>query len=224
MRRENAFIRLLLMPLALLYRLATEVRNMLFDLKIIPSESFPVPVICIGNIAAGGTGKTPFTEHLVRLFKAHYRVAVLSRGYKRETKGFVLAGENSTVRDVGDEACQVKRKFPGIIVAVDANRRRGIRHLLALPVGERPEVILLDDAMQHRHILPSLTIMLTAYDALYYDDYILPVGNLRESARAVYRADIVVVTKCRKDIKPIELASLRKTCPSWPISTCTFQV
>jgi tetraacyldisaccharide 4'-kinase len=198
------------MPFALIYRLVTDVRNILFDLKIIPSNSFPVPVICIGNISAGGTGKTPFTEHLIRLLKKQYRVAVLSRGYKRGTKGFLLAKENSTARDVGDESCQIKCKFPDIIVAVDANRRRGIRHLLALPAKERPEVILLDDAMQHRYVLPSLTIMLTEYDSLYYDDYLLPAGNLRESVHAVSRADIIVVTKCRKDIKPIELRLVEK--------------
>lgn len=183
---------------------------MLFDLKILPSESFPVPVICIGNISAGGTGKTPFTEYLIRLLKGQYRVAVLSRGYKRETKGFVLAKENSTARDIGDESCQIKHKFPHVIVAVDANRRRGIRRLLALSANERPNIILLDDAMQHRFVLPSLTIMLTEYSSIYYHDHLLPAGNLRESVHAVYRADIIVVTKCRKDIKPIELRLIEK--------------
>ena len=210
MRRKNAILCLLLLPFALAYRLATEVRNMLFDLHILPSERFPAPVICVGNISAGGTGKTPFTEYLIRLLKKQYRVAVLSRGYKRETKGFVIAAENGSARETGDESCQIKRKFPDVIVAVDANRRRGIRRLLALPAGDRPEVILLDDAMQHRYVLPSLTIMLTEYGALYYDDYMLPVGNLRESAYAVSRADIVVVTKCGKDIKPIALRIVEK--------------
>ncbi|MDR2776002.1 MAG: tetraacyldisaccharide 4'-kinase [Tannerella sp.] len=210
MRRRTAFIRLLLMPFALIYRLATDIRNMLFDMNILPSESFPVPVICIGNISAGGTGKTPFTEYLIRLLGKQYRVAVLSRGYKRETKGFVLAKENSTAKDIGDESRQIKHKFPDITVAADTNRRRGIRCLLALPANERPNVILLDDAMQHRFVLPSLTIMLTDYNSLYYNDYPLPAGYLRESVRAVYRADIVVVTKCRKDIKPIELRLIEK--------------
>jgi tetraacyldisaccharide 4'-kinase len=201
---------MLLMPFALIYRLVTDVRNMLFDLNILPAENFPVPVICIGNISAGGTGKTPFTEYLIRLLREQYRVAVLSRGYKRETKGFVLAKENSTAQDIGDESCQIKHKFPNIIVAVDTNRRRGIRRLLALPANERPNVILLDDAMQHRFVLPSLTIMLTEYSSLYYNDHLLPAGNLRESVHAVYRADIIVVTKCRKDIKPIELRLIEK--------------
>jgi tetraacyldisaccharide 4'-kinase len=210
MKRRNAFIRLLLTPFALIYRLVTDVRNMLFDLNILPSERFPVPVICIGNISVGGTGKTPFTEYLIRLLRKQYRVAVLSRGYKRETKGFVFAKENSTAQDIGDESCQIKHKFPNITVAVDANRRRGIRRLLALPASERPNVIVLDDAMQHRFVLPSLTIMLTEYGSLYYNDYLLPAGDLRESVHAVYRADIIVVTKCRGNIKPIELRLIEK--------------
>jgi tetraacyldisaccharide 4'-kinase len=186
-------------------------RNMLFDLNILPSERFPAPVICIGNIAAGGTGKTPFTEYLIRLLTKQYRVAVLSRGYRRETAGFVLAKENCTAQDVGDESCQIKRKFPDVIVAADADRRHGVRSLLALPATERPNVILLDDAMQHRYLLPSLTIMLTEYDNLYYNDMLLPAGNLRETRQAVYRADIVVVTKCRENIKPIDLRLMEKS-------------
>jgi tetraacyldisaccharide 4'-kinase len=210
MRRKNAYIRLLLIPFALIYRLVTDVRNMLFDLNILPSERFPVPVICIGNISAGGTGKTPFTEYLIRLLAQQYRVAVLSRGYRRETAGFVLAKENCTAQDVGDELCQIKRKYPDVIVAADADRRHGVRRLLALPATERPNVILLDDAMQHRYLLPSLTIMLTEYDNMYYDDTLLPAGNLRESHHAVYRADIVVVTKCPENIKPIDLRLMEK--------------
>jgi tetraacyldisaccharide 4'-kinase len=190
--------------------MVTDVRNMLFDLNILPSEKFPVPVICIGNISVGGTGKTPFTEYLICLLKEQYRVATLSRGYKRKTKGFVLAEEQCTADDVGDESCQIKRKFPGIIVAADANRCRAIRRLLALPEEKRPDVILLDDAMQHRYVQPSLTIMLTDYNSLYYDDCLLPAGNLRESAYATSRADIVVVTKCRKDLKPIDLRLMEK--------------
>lgn len=210
MNRKNAFVRLLLTPFAFIYRLITGVRNMLFEWKVLPSERFPVPVICVGNISVGGTGKTPFTEYLIHLLEKQYRVATLSRGYKRKTKGFVLAKTECTAQEVGDESCQIKHKFPGIIVAVDANRRRGIRRLLALPDGKRPHVILLDDAMQHRYVSPSLTIMLTEYDRLYYDDFMLPAGNLRESVHAAYRADIVVVTKCRKDIKPIQLRIIEK--------------
>ena len=203
--RKNIFVRILLLPFALLYSLATNVRNLLFDWKILPSKKFPVPVICIGNISVGGTGKTPFTEYLITLLKKQYRVAMLSRGYRRKTKGFVLASDACTSDDIGDESCQIKRKFPNIIVAVDANRRRGISRLINLPEKERPDVILLDDAMQHRYVTPSLTIMLTDYNNMYYDDYILPVGNLRESAQNMYNVDIIVVTKCPDTIKPINL-------------------
>lgn len=183
---------------------------MLFEWQLLPSERFSVPVICVGNLSVGGTGKTPFTEYLIHLLKPSYRVATLSRGYKRKTKGFVLANADCTAEEVGDESCQIKRKFPDVIVAVDENRRHGIRRLLALPLEERPHVILLDDAMQHRYVSPSLIIMLTEYNHLYYDDFLLPAGNLRESIHAAYRANIIVITKCRKDITPIELRIIEK--------------
>ena len=202
MNRKNAFVQFVLMPFALLYSLAAGLRNLLFDLKILPSQKYDVPIICIGNIAVGGTGKTPFTEYLIALLKKQARVATLSRGYKRRTKGFVWVSESSTDTEAGDEACQLKQKFPDIHVAVDANRRRGIRRLLSLPEDERPEVILLDDAMQHRYVTPSLTIMLTDYHNMYYNDRALPAGNLRESAKGAHRADIIIVTKCPDVIAP----------------------
>ena len=185
-------------------------RNFLFDCKILPSNKFPVPVICIGNVSVGGTGKTPFTEYIITILEKKYRVAMLSRGYRRKTKGFILASDSCSSDEIGDEACQIKKKFPKIIVAVDANRRRGINRLLELTEKDRPDVILLDDAMQHRYVTPSLTIMLTDYNNMYYDDYILPVGNLRESAQNVYDADIIVVTKCPDTIKPINLRIIEK--------------
>ena len=210
MNRKNVFIRLLLMPIALLYSLSAWVRNQLFDLKLLPSKKYPVPVICVGNIAVGGTGKTPFTEYLIRLLRKKYRIATLSRGYKRLTKGFVWVSSDSTAAEVGDEACQIKQNFPDMLVVVDGNRRRGIDRLLALPEEKRPQLILLDDAMQHRYVTPSLTIMLTDYHHMYYDDVMLPAGNLRESKHGVYRADIVVVTKCKDVIKPIDLRIIEK--------------
>ena len=210
MNRKSPNIRFLLLPVALLYRLVIWLRNLLFDWKILPSKKFPLPVICIGNISVGGTGKTPFTEYLVVLLKKKYHVAMLSRGYKRKTKGFILANDNCTADEVGDEACQIKQKFPDITVAVDANRCRGIKRLLALPANKRPNVILLDDAMQHRYVTPSLTIMLTDYSNMFYEDYFLPVGDLREPANGVYRADIIVVTKCKGVIKPIDLRIIEK--------------
>jgi tetraacyldisaccharide 4'-kinase len=211
MNRKQAPVRLFLIPFAFIYHLITSVRNRLFDWKLLPSERYPVPVICIGNLSAGGAGKTPLTEYLIRLLKPSCRVATLSRGYRRQTGGFVLVTTNSTVAEAGDEPCQIKCKFPDITVAVDANRRRAMRRLLALPPEERPHVVLLDDAMQHRYVSPSLTILLTAYDHLYYDDRLLPAGNLRESARAAARADIVVVTKCREDVQPATLQAIAKT-------------
>ena len=210
MNRKNIIVRILLLPFALIYNLVTWLRNLMFDWKIIPSKKYHVPVICVGNISVGGTGKTPFTEYLIELLKKQYRVATLSRGYKRKTKGFILANDGCTAYDIGDEACQIKQKFPNIIVAVDANRRRGIKRLLALPESERPNVILLDDAMQHRYVSPSLTIMLTDYSNMYYDDFMLPVGNLRESVSGAYRADIIVATKCKGVIKPIDLRVIEK--------------
>ncbi len=210
MNRKNAIVRCLLLPFALIYSFVTWLRNQLFEWKLLPSKKYPVPVICIGNISVGGTGKTPFTEYLIILLKKQYRVATLSRGYKRKTTGFQLVQNNSTALDVGDEACQIKQKFPDIIVAVDGNRRRGINRLLSLPEGDRPNVVLLDDAMQHRYVTPSLTIMLTEYDNMYYEDKILPVGNLRESVSGAYRADIIVVTKCRNVLKPIDLRIIEK--------------
>jgi tetraacyldisaccharide 4'-kinase len=182
----------------------------MFDQKILPAKQFSLPVICIGNLSTGGTGKTPFTEYLINLLKKQYKVATLSRGYKRKTKGFIIANAQNTPHETGDEACQIKNKFPDVIVAVDKNRRRGIRNLLALPEKDRPDVIILDDAMQHRYVVPSLTIMLTEYCNIYYEDSILPAGNLRESANEAYRADIIVVTKCSTILKPIELRLIEK--------------
>jgi len=211
MNRKNLIVRLMLLPFSWLYGMIISMRNFLFDIKLLPSDKFPVPIICIGNLSVGGTGKTPFTEYLAYLLRQHYKVAVLSRGYKRLTKGFIMATPDSTPQKIGDEACQMKSKFPDVIVAVDGNRRRAIRRLLALPADVRPDVILLDDGLQHRYVIPSLTIILTEYDNIYYDDYMLPTGDLRESAMGIYRADFVVVTKCRDTIKPIDLRIIEKT-------------
>ncbi len=197
-------LKYLLSPFAFLYGMGVRIRNQLFNWGVLPMEQYDVPVICIGNLAVGGTGKTPHIEYVVRLLRRSCRVAVLSRGYKRKTKGFVLATAESTSADIGDEPFQIKKKFPAITVAVDANRRRGIKTLLALPEKERPEVILLDDGFQHRYVIPSLSILLTDYQRLYYEDMLMPVGRLREPIQAVSRADIVIVTKCEQDLKPIE--------------------
>lgn len=166
------------------------------------SEDFSVPVISVGNLSAGGTGKTPHTEYLIRLLSKKCRVAVLSRGYKRKTRGFVLADKTASARTLGDEPFQIFRKFPEITVAVDANRRQGIQNLLNLPDDRKPEVILLDDAFQHRHVKPSLSILLTDFRRPFYNDYLLPAGRLREPAKNYWRADIVIFTKCPKENAP----------------------
>jgi tetraacyldisaccharide 4'-kinase len=194
----------LLAPLSLIYGFITRLRNLLFDCGILPSEEYQVPVISIGNLAAGGTGKTPHTEYLVRLLKHKYKVGVLSRGYKRRTKGFLLAGDNDSATTLGDEPYQMKRKFPDILVAVDSNRRRGIRNLLALPGDRRPDVVLLDDAFQHRYVRPSFSIVLTDYNRLCYKDKLMPWGFLRESKRSLRRANMIIVSKCEEGLRPID--------------------
>lgn len=191
-----------LIPLSWLYGLATGLRNKLFDWGILPAEEFDIPVISVGNLAVGGTGKTPHIEYLIELLSPKYRVAVLSRGYKRKSRGFLVASPDSTAREIGDEPYQIKRKFPHIVVAVDANRRRGIKRLKE----ELPDldVILLDDAFQHRYVSPLTSIVLTDYNRALHLDKLLPAGRLRESRHELSRADIVIVTKCPADMKPIE--------------------
>ncbi|WP_293672718.1 tetraacyldisaccharide 4'-kinase [uncultured Parabacteroides sp.] len=191
-------------PISFLYGFGIWIRNKLFDWGILHSEQYSIPVICIGNLSVGGTGKTPHTEYIIQLLKEQHRIAVLSRGYKRKTSGFILADSQSSSQEIGDEPFQIKNKFPDILVAVDANRRRGIQNLLSLPKTERPEIILLDDAYQHRYVYPTLSIVLSDYHCLFYDDKLMPTGRLREPASGINRADIVVVTKCEEDMKPID--------------------
>lgn len=190
----------LLYPLSWLYGLGVWMRNKLFDWGILPTERYPLPVICVGNLTVGGTGKTPHTEYLISYLSQYYRVAVVSRGYKRKTKGFLLATAKSTCEEIGDEPFQMKRKFPSIQLAVDSNRQRAIRTLLAQPEDERPEVILLDDAFQHRYVSPSLSILLIDFNRRVSRDALLPVGRLRESASAYSRANIFIITKCPRDV------------------------
>lgn len=201
-------IRKLLFPFAILYGLITSIRNLLYDKGILKSYSFDVPIIAVGNLSVGGTGKTPQIEYLIRLLSEKYKVAVLSRGYKRSTEGFILADENATASSIGDEPFQFYSKFPNIQVAVDANRKNGIENLLQLQ--DKPYVILLDDAFQHRKVKARFYILLTAYDDLFCDDYILPFGNLREPSSGKKRADMIIVTKCPKDLSEIAQQKIRK--------------
>jgi len=199
---KKRFYEYLLLPFTSLYWLVVTIRNKLFDLNILPSEEFNLPVICVGNITVGGTGKTPHTEYLVRILRNEYRVAVLSRGYKRKTSGFLIASEHSTPEEIGDEPCQIKNKFPDIIVAVDEKRRRGIRNLLNLENG--PDVILMDDAFQHRYVKPGLSIVLEDFNRPVRKDFLLPYGRLREPVSSLKRAAIILVTKVPSSFRPID--------------------
>ncbi|MCD8165377.1 MAG: tetraacyldisaccharide 4'-kinase [Bacteroides sp.] len=210
-----------LRPLSWLYGTGIWMRNSFFDWGILPSQSFPAPVICIGNITVGGTGKTPHTEYLVRLLSEKYKVAVLSRGYKRRSKGFHLADEQTPEKMIGDEPWQMKQKFPDIFVAVDADRRRGIKKLLSQTKPEA-EVILLDDAYQHRYVQAGINILLTDYNRLICDDELLPAGRLREPINGKNRAHIVIVTKCPADIKPMDIRVISKRLELYPFQQLYF--
>lgn len=192
------FIRKILFPFAIFYGLITTIRNFLFDIDILKSAKFDVPVIAVGNLSVGGTGKTPQVEYLVRMLSKSYKVAILSRGYKRQSKGFVLADAKDNALTLGDEPFQYHQKFPNIQVAVDSNRSNGIQQLLSQ--NDTPEVILLDDAYQHRKVKAGLYVLLTAYGDLYADDFMLPMGNLRERRIGAHRARIVIVSKCPQNL------------------------
>ena len=201
-------LRKLLFPFAILYGVITSIRNFLFDISVLKSYSFNLPIIAVGNLSVGGTGKTPQIEYLIRLLSEKYKIATLSRGYKRQSEGFILAQANSNARLLGDEPFQFFEKFPSIQVAVDADRKNGIEQLLSLP--EKPEVILLDDAFQHRKVKAGFYILLTSYGDLYSDDCMLPTGNLRETRSGAKRADLIVVTKCPFDLSLDKQNDIRK--------------
>lgn len=200
-------LRKILFPIGIIYWLVTYVRNYLYDINFFKSKSYNLPIIAIGNLSAGGTGKTPHTEYLIRLLKDNYKVAVLSRGYKRSTKGFVLANETISAAELGDESYQIHSKFPGITVAVCEDRRTGIKNLIS---KINPDLILLDDAFQHRKVKAGFYVLLTAYDELFSDDYILPFGNLREPSIGKKRADVVIVTKCPTQLSEYEQEKVKK--------------
>ena len=212
----------ILIPVAFLYRIATGLRNKLFDWKILRSEEFDLPVISVGNLTVGGTGKTPHIEYLVNLLKDKHEIATLSRGYKRKTSGFRLSTADSTPQEIGDEPYQIKRKFPDIHVAVDANRCRGIHTLCKHEQTKGTEVILLDDAFQHRHVTPGINILLMDYNRPIYDDALLPLGRLREAPKGSSRAQIIIVTKCPVNIKPIDFRITAKNLEIHPYQRLFF--
>ncbi len=195
-------IRLLLFPVSIIYGIVMAVRNFLFDVGAFKSTTFKKPIIAVGNLSVGGTGKTPQIEYLIKLLKDDYNVGVLSRGYGRKTKGFLVADSQSLAEEIGDEPLQFFHKFDKITVAVDEERVRGIQQLET--IKEVPEVILLDDAFQHRKVTAGFYVVLTKFDELFSNDFILPTGNLRERRKGVERADVVVVTKCPSNLSDID--------------------
>jgi len=193
---------ILLYPFSLIYGLITSFRNFLYDSGILRSKEFSIPVICVGNITVGGTGKTPHTEYIAELLKENFKVATLSRGYKRKTHGFMMANSSSTVSDIGDEPLQIFRNLPDIIVTVDNNRVSGVQRILR----DHPETeaIILDDAFQHRRITPGLSILLSDFNRPIESDHMLPFGNLRENKGNISRADIILITKSPEDLSAIQ--------------------
>ncbi len=211
-----------MLPLSWLYGLGVRLRNQLFELGILKSRSFDIPVISVGNITVGGSGKTPHVEYLIRLLKSNSKVAVLSRGYKRKSKGYVLAGKDTRMRDIGDEPYQMKTKFPDIHVAVDKSRCHGIDMLTSGEATKDTDVILLDDAFQHRYVKPGINILLVDYHRLIIYDKLLPAGRLREPQKGKSRADIVIITKCPKDLKPMEYRVIIKAMDLYPYQQLYF--
>ena len=217
-----ACIKLLLLPFSLIYGLAVGTRNILFNMGVLKSKSFDTPVICVGNITVGGTGKTPHTELIIRELKKKFHIACLSRGYKRKTTGFILADKQSTAQTIGDEPMQIKNKFPDILVACDGNRVRGIHQLLNLQ--SPPEVIVLDDAFQHRYVQAGKNILLVDYNRPVHKDHLLPFGRLRENTNALKRADYIIVTKCPANLQPIERRLLYKHLKIKPYQQLYFTI
>jgi tetraacyldisaccharide 4'-kinase len=206
--------RILLLPFALLYGLVVWIRNWMYDKNLLRSSSFGLPLICVGNLSVGGTGKSPMVEYLVRLLQADFKVATLSRGYKRKTKGYALASDHTTALDIGDEPMQFHRKFPNISVAVGEERIVAIPQLL----HDRPETeaIILDDALQHRSVKAGLNILLTDYNNLFTRDFFLPTGDLRDQRSSSGRAQVIIITKCPADLSEDERVLITKEInPLW---------
>ena len=224
MRTEGDLIKInrWLLPLSWLYGFIVSLRNELFNLGILKERTFKIPIISVGNITVGGSGKTPHVEYLIRLLHNDVKVGVLSRGYKRKSHGYILANDSSTMRDLGDEPFQMKQKFPNIYVAVDKNRCNGIEHLTQDQKSSDVDVILLDDAFQHRYVKPGLNILLVDYHRLIIYDRLLPAGRLREHLSGKQRADIVIITKCPKDLKPMEFRILTKAMDLFPYQKLFF--
>lgn len=217
----HQILKYILKPLSWMYGAVTDIRNWLFDHNLLRHEEFEIPVITVGNITVGGTGKTPHVEYLVGMLALDYNIAVLSRGYKRKTKGFILANSNSTPDSIGDEPLQIFSKFGSRVkVAVCESRKKGIRELLR----QFPEInlVILDDGFQHRYVKPAVSILLMDYNRPIYEDHLLPLGRLRESASHTDRADMVIVTKCPPGLAPLDYRLAMKKLDLMPFQKLYF--
>ncbi len=210
----------LLKPLSVLYSIGVRLRNKLFDLGLFRSTKSDITTISVGNITVGGTGKTPHAEYILSLISDKINTAYLSRGYKRSTQGFRIANENSNATTIGDEAFQIKQKFPNITVAVDANRHNALRKLR--DSKNPPKIVVLDDAYQHRTLHPDLNILLIDFNRLTYQDSMLPLGELREPSGNTDRADIIIFTKCPTSILPVDMLSTRSQISPFPYQTLYY--
>ena len=222
---EGDFIKIneWLLPLSWLYGVGVKFRNFLFDIGVLKTQAYAVPVISVGNITVGGTGKTPHVEYLVRLLKDHLNIAVVSRGYKRKSSGFVMANADTPMKMIGDEPYQMKQKFPNVTIAVDGNRNRATQQLTSDQTSSKAiDAILLDDAFQHRYVKPGINILLVDYHRLIIYDKLLPAGRLREPMKGKNRADIVIVTKCPKELKPMEYRVITKAMGLFPYQKLFF--
>lgn len=211
---------LISVPLSWLYGMVIHIRHKLFDLKILRSEEFDIPIVCIGNLTVGGTGKTPVAELLIERFSEHYRVGVLSRGYRRRTRGFVLSTPASSARTIGDEPRQMKLKYPSVPVAVCEKRAEGIR--LLRKAHPEIELIILDDAFQHRYVEPWVNILLMDYNNPVYRDRLLPWGRLRDTRNQIHRANFVLVTKCPDDLNPLDMRIVINSLGLFPYQSLYF--
>ena len=213
-------MRWLLLPLSWLYRAVVAVSNFMYDQKWLRSFEFDFPVILVGNLSTGGTGKTPHVLHIAQQLGKHYRVAVLSRGYKRKTSGYIVATMQSTVADIGDEPVLLKQRVPGLEVAVAENRLEGIAQLLLEEPA--PEIIIMDDGFQHRKVKAGYNIILTSYNKTFIEDTLLPAGRLREPVSSLRRADMIIVSKCPPDMSKREAAEMRTSLQLMPLHQLFF--
>lgn len=195
-------------PFALLFGIVTAFRNTLYNWQILKSKTFDIHTICVGNLAVGGTGKTPHVEYLIRLLKDDFKIATLSRGYKRKTSGFIIASDSSTSSEIGDEPLQYKTKYPDITVSVDSRRVRGVTKLMEYQ--NQLKVVILDDAFQHRAIKCELNMVVSEYNNLYIHDMLMPSGYLRESKSGIERADIIIVSKTPENASAIDIRNIIK--------------